>query len=75
MNDEPADAAASAMTMHAAFELQGQLLCAGTELDRLQRLLSDAVQTLMHSFSQADVTLRSMLVLDAAGTAAWVEGC
>ena len=42
-------------------EMQDQLLCADTELDRLQELLSDAVDTLLRSFTQADTTLRTLL--------------
>ena len=49
------------LSLHAVMEMQDQLLCADTELDRLQELLSDAVDTLLRSFTQADTTLRTLL--------------
>jgi hypothetical protein len=48
----------SAATAHTALELQDHLLCTNTELDRLQRLLVDAAQTLLQQFTSADALLR-----------------
>jgi uncharacterized membrane-anchored protein YhcB (DUF1043 family) len=45
-------------TAHAALELQDHLLCTSTELERLQRLLADAAQTLLQHFTGADALLR-----------------
>jgi hypothetical protein len=50
----------SATTAHAALELQDHLLCTSTELDRLQRLLADAAQTLLQHFTGADALLRGV---------------
>jgi hypothetical protein len=73
MNDEREAAPAGAVALHAVIELHDQLLCAGTELDRLQGLLSDAAQTLMHSFGEADALLRPMLAAGDADAAATAE--
>jgi hypothetical protein len=53
MNDHQQIDANSAMTPHVAAQMQDELLSAQTELDRLQRLLGDAVAQLQHRFTQA----------------------
>jgi hypothetical protein len=63
------DPSHGAVPAPAALELQDQLLCASTELDRLQRLLADAAQTLLQRFGQTDAPLRA-LAASASGDAA-----
>ena len=59
MNAHASTEAGAGITMQTVIEVQDQLLCAGTELDRLQRLLADAVVTLMRCVREADATLRT----------------
>lgn len=59
MNAQASSEAGTGITMQTVIEVQDQLLCAGTELDRLQRLLADAVVTLMRCVCEADATLRA----------------
>jgi ABC-type Fe3+-hydroxamate transport system substrate-binding protein len=70
--DDLSFTAGPALPAQAALELQDQLLCAATELDRLQRLLGDAVLALVQHFGTADISLRALLApggtLDAAQT-------
>lgn len=61
MNAHPTSESDSGISMATVIEVQDQLLCAGTELDRLQRLLTDAVVTLMQCVGEADATLRATL--------------
>ncbi|MBA4175682.1 MAG: hypothetical protein C0505_03850 [Leptothrix sp. (in: Bacteria)] len=50
-----------AMPLLAAADLQDQLMVASNDMDRLQRLLVDACETLMVSFYGANSELRTML--------------
>ena len=58
----------SGMPLLAAADLQDHLLVASNDLDRLQRLLGDACDSLMAHFQGASGELRTLL--DAAGTEA-----
>lgn len=51
-----------AMTVLAATELQDHLLVANNDLERLQRLLDDASQALMHHFTYASEHMDAALV-------------
>ena len=50
-----------AMPLHAAADLQDHLMVASNDMDRLQRLLVDACETLMVSFYGANDELKTML--------------
>ncbi len=53
MDDEELSETAGEVPVKLAADMQDELLTAGTELDRLQRLLSDAVAQLNACFTQA----------------------
>ena len=53
MDDEELSETAGEVPVKLAADMQDELLTAGTELDRLQRLLSDAVAQLNARFTQA----------------------
>lgn len=53
MGDERFDAALTQVAPHLAADMQDELLTAATELDRLQRLLADAVIQLHERFALA----------------------
>ncbi len=63
--DSPDPQPAHGMTLLAAADLQDQLLMASNDLERLQRLLGDACDSLMAHFSGASSALRTL----APGTA------
>jgi hypothetical protein len=69
--DAPAAAACAAhgLSLLAAADLQDHLLEAGNDLDRLQRLLTDAGDSLMAHFHGAATELGAWLQADANGTA------
>jgi hypothetical protein len=54
---QPADLPAPALPLALAADLQDHLLIASNDLDRLQELLADASNTLMHSFRSALASL------------------
>jgi hypothetical protein len=56
----------AALPLHAAAELQDDLMVAGNDLDRLQRLLSDACDSLLVHFYGATGELKSLLHTAAA---------
>lgn len=53
------------MTLHAAADLQDHLLTAANDLERLQRLLSDACDTLLAEFCAATHQLRHVQAVPA----------
>lgn len=59
-----------AMPLLLAADLQDHLMCAGNDLDRLQRLLDDAGQALMVHFYGASARLKKLQAEIDAGTAA-----
>jgi hypothetical protein len=66
MSDQPNPDAEPAFPLMLAAELQDHLLSAGNDLDRLQRLLSDASEALMTSFYGANASLNGLLHQAAA---------
>jgi hypothetical protein len=62
MDDAQASAQTEPVPARLAADMQDELLSAGTELERLERLLSDAVDQLIERFGRAHT-----LCLDAAG--------
>jgi hypothetical protein len=61
MFDEPDPHTSAAMPLLMAVELQDHLLTASNDLDRLQRLLSDASEALMGHFYGANSSLNGLL--------------
>ena len=61
LQDTSAPPPGSALPIWAAVELQDHLLVAGNDLDRLQRLLSDASEALMAHFYGANQALQPLL--------------
>lgn len=57
----PQEPAPAAMPLLAAAELQDSLLIAANDLDRLQRLIDDAAESLMGSFYGASGLLKHLL--------------
>lgn len=57
---------AEGLSLHVAADLQDHLLTATNDLERLQRLLSDASQSLMGHFYGANEQLASLVQTDAA---------
>jgi len=53
MSDQEPDEVNGAVTARLAADMQDELLAAGTELERLERLLSDAVDQLLDRFGRA----------------------
>jgi hypothetical protein len=53
MDDQEAAAIAAGLPAHLAAQMQDEVLSAGTELERLERLLSDAVDQLLERFGRA----------------------
>lgn len=66
MSEQPNPDAEPAFPLLLAAELQDHLLSAGNDLDRLQRLLSDASEALMTSFYGANHSLSGLLHQAAA---------
>ncbi len=66
MSDQPIPDAEPTFPLLLAAELQDHLLSAGNDLDRLQRLLSDASEALMTSFYGANASLNGLLHQAAA---------
>lgn len=66
MSEQPNPDAEPAFPLLLAAELQDHLLSAGNDLDRLQRLLSDASEALMTSFYGANSSLNGLLHQAAA---------
>ena len=58
--EDPAPQPGSAMPLLVAADLQDHLMVASNDLERLQRLLSDACESLMVHFYGADTELRSL---------------
>jgi len=65
LSTDPADAAPERMPLLAAAEVQDDLLVAGNDLERLQRLLGDASASLIGHFCAAADQLRDMLACTA----------
>ena len=63
--DESTPLPATAMSLLIAADLQDSLMIAGNDLDRLQRLLADAAETLVGHFHAASAQLRQLLHADA----------
>lgn len=61
MNEAQSEPAPSALSLMVAAELQDHLLTANNDLERLQRLLSDASEALMGHFYGANQSLRQLL--------------
>ncbi len=53
MSDQLPEEVSGAVTARLAADMQDELLAAGTELERLERLLSDAVDQLLDRFGRA----------------------
>ncbi len=53
MSDQQPEEVSGAVTARLAADMQDELLAAGTELERLERLLSDAVDQLLDRFGRA----------------------
>jgi hypothetical protein len=53
MSESPPDVSEAFLPSRLAAEMQDELLAAGTELERLERLLSDAVDQLIERFGRA----------------------
>jgi hypothetical protein len=53
MSDQQPEQVSGAVTARLATDMQDELLAAGTELERLERLLSDAVDQLLDRFGRA----------------------
>ena len=66
MQDASDMAPDAGMPLHAAAELQDDLMVAGNDLDRLQRLLGDACESLLGHFYGATGELKQMLHQAAA---------
>lgn len=65
LSTEPADSPPERMPLMAAAEVQDDLLVASNDLDRLQRLLGDASESLIGHFYAASDQLRELLRLTA----------
>ena len=59
--EDPASQPGSAMPLQVAANLQDHLLLASNDLERLQRLISDACDSLMGHFHGASGALRTLL--------------
>ena len=59
--DESTPLPATAMSLLIAADLQDSLMIAGNDLDRLQRLLANATETLVGHFHGASAQLRQLL--------------
>ena len=59
--DEPAPLFSAGLTLMVAADLQDDLMVASNDLERLQRLLSDACDSLMTHFQCANGELRTLL--------------
>ena len=59
--DDSTQLPSTALSLLAAADLQDSLMVAGNDLDRLQRLLADATETLMGHFYGATAKLRPLL--------------
>jgi hypothetical protein len=66
MQDASDMAPEAGMPLHAAADLQDDLMVAGNDLDRLQRLLGDACESLLGHFYGATGELKRMLHQAAA---------
>ncbi|MEY2656254.1 MAG: hypothetical protein RLZZ524_3282 [Pseudomonadota bacterium] len=66
MNEAEAPGQSSTLPLLVAAELQDHLLTAGNDLERLQRLLTDASEALMSHFYGANEQLRQLLHQGAA---------
>ncbi len=66
LNDAPPEPLPGGIGLLAAAELQDHLMVAGNDMDRLQRLLSDACDSLMHHFYGATGELKALLHQAAA---------
>ncbi len=59
--EDPSSPCAAAISLHAAADLQDDLMVASTDLERLQRLLSGACDSLMAHFCGATGELQTLL--------------
>lgn len=59
--DDPVPPFNGALSLQVAADLQGHLMVASNDLERLQRLLSDACDSLMNHFYGASGELRTLL--------------
>jgi len=66
MGDEHQNADDPLVPARLAAEMQDELLAAGTELERLERLLSDAVDQLLERFAQAHALSGQLDIADGA---------
>jgi hypothetical protein len=73
MGDEQSQTGSDPVPARLAAEMQDELLSAGTELERLERLLTDAVDQLLGRFGSAHALCRGASDLTTEQRAALVE--